>query len=83
LLISLYSKAAPITQAEKHVFLSQKRDQTRLVLWVDSNSNPDYSASVGIRAKPAPYVTSRVTFACSRFVPAGATNPKNPVVSIG
>ena len=70
-------------QAEKHAFRSQKRDQIRLVLWVDHDSKLTYSASVGIRVGAALYVTSSVTFACSRFVPAGATNPKNPVVSIG
>jgi hypothetical protein len=81
--MTIYSKAAPITQAEKHAFLSQKRDQTRLVLWVDHDSKLTYSASVGIRVGAALYVTSHVTFACSRFVLGGAIKPKNPVVSIG
>jgi hypothetical protein len=81
--MSLYSKAAPITQAEKRSFRSQKRDRVRLVLWVDSPTDSAYSASVGIRVKAALYVTNHVTFVCSRFVLSGATNPKSPVVSIG
>ena len=70
-------------QAEKHALRSQKRDQTRLILWVDSPTDSAYSASVEIRVGAALYVTSHVTFACSRFVLSGAIKLKNPVVSIG
>jgi hypothetical protein len=49
----IYSKAAPITQAEKRSFRSQKRDRVRFTLWVDSPIDSAYSASVGIRAEPA------------------------------